>query len=143
MEVEKNTFFAKMWNNLERYYNLPCLGHNVHYISFQVNGLFLPFSEAKSLDRIKITESCLEFDRKIKLRFVGFIRFVSFNFGHVQLLRFVVVMVRSYSFRHLDLVKWITLLFPAISVIFLHLNLPHLKKYTTFNVECFEILYFT
>ena len=31
----------------------------------------------------------------IKLRFVSFIRFVGFNFGHVQLLRYVVVMVRS------------------------------------------------
>ena len=41
----------------------------------------------------------------VKLRFVGFIRFVGFNFGHVQLLRFVVVMVRSYSFGHLDSVK--------------------------------------
>ena len=28
----------------------------------------------------------------VKLRFVGFIRFVGFNFGLVQLLRFVVVM---------------------------------------------------
>ena len=27
----------------------------------------------------------------LKLRFVGFIRFVSFNFGQVQLLRFIVV----------------------------------------------------
>ena len=41
----------------------------------------------------------------VKLRFVGFIRFVGFNFGHVQLFRLVVVMVRSYSFGHLDLVK--------------------------------------
>ena len=41
----------------------------------------------------------------VKLRFVGFIRFVSVDFGHVQLLRFVVVMVRSYSFGNLDLVK--------------------------------------
>ena len=45
----------------------------------------------------------------VKLRFVGFKRFVSFNFGQIQLLRFVVVMVRSNSFGHLDLVKWITL----------------------------------
>ena len=41
----------------------------------------------------------------VKLRFVGFMRFVGFNFGHVQLLRFFIVMVRSYSFSHLDLVK--------------------------------------
>ena len=40
-----------------------------------------------------------------KLRFVGFISFISFNFGHVQLLRFIIVMVRSFSFGHLDSVK--------------------------------------
>ena len=33
------------------------------------------------------------------------LRFVGFNFGHVQLLRFVVVMVWSYSFGHLESVK--------------------------------------
>ena len=33
------------------------------------------------------------------------LRFVGFNFGHVQLLRLVVVMVWSYSFGHLELVK--------------------------------------
>ena len=38
----------------------------------------------------------------VKLRFVGFRRFVSFNFGQVQLLRFIVVMVRSYSFGHVN-----------------------------------------
>ena len=41
----------------------------------------------------------------VKLRFVGFIRFVSFNFGQIQKIRFIVVMVRSYSFGHLDSVK--------------------------------------
>ena len=41
----------------------------------------------------------------VKLRFVGIIRLVSFHFSHVQLLRFVTVMVRSYSFGHLDSVK--------------------------------------
>ena len=41
----------------------------------------------------------------VKLGFVGFIRFVGFNLGHVQFLRFVVVMVRSYSCGHLDSVK--------------------------------------
>ena len=35
----------------------------------------------------------------VKLRFVGF------NFGQIQLLRFVVVMVRSNSFGHLESVK--------------------------------------
>ena len=35
----------------------------------------------------------------VKLRFVGV------NFGQIQLLRFVVVMVRSYSFGHVDSVK--------------------------------------
>ena len=33
------------------------------------------------------------------------LRFVGFNFVHVQLLRFVIVMVRSYSFGHLESVK--------------------------------------
>ena len=47
----------------------------------------------------------------VKLRFIGFIRFVGVNFGQIQLLRFVVVMVRSNSFGHLDWVKWITLVF--------------------------------
>ena len=41
----------------------------------------------------------------VKLRFVSFIRFVGFNFSHVQLLRLVVVMVWSYSFGHLESVK--------------------------------------
>ena len=45
----------------------------------------------------------------VKLRFVGFRRFVGFNFGQVQLLRFVVVMVRSNSFGHLHLVTLINL----------------------------------
>ena len=46
----------------------------------------------------------------VKLLFVGFIKFVGFNFGHVQLLSFVVVMVWSYSFGRLDSAKWITLI---------------------------------
>ena len=33
------------------------------------------------------------------------LRFVSFNFAHVQLLRFVIFMVRSYSFGHLDCLR--------------------------------------
>ena len=37
----------------------------------------------------------------VKLRFVGFIRFVGFNFGHVQLLRFIIVTVWSYSFGYI------------------------------------------
>ena len=41
----------------------------------------------------------------VKLRFVGFIRFVGFNFSQIQKIRFVVVMVWSYSFGHLDYVK--------------------------------------
>ena len=41
----------------------------------------------------------------VKLRFVGFIRFVGFNFGQIQKIRFVVVMVRSYSFGHVESVK--------------------------------------
>ena len=41
----------------------------------------------------------------VKLRFVGF------KFGQVQLLRFVVVMVHSNSFGHLDSIKQITLIF--------------------------------
>ena len=41
----------------------------------------------------------------VKLRFVGFIRYFSSNFGQIQKIRFVVVMVQSYSFGHLDSVK--------------------------------------
>ena len=41
----------------------------------------------------------------IKLRFAGFIRFVGFNFGQIQKIRFAVVMVWSYSFGHVKLVK--------------------------------------
>ena len=37
----------------------------------------------------------------VKLRFVGIKTFVSFNFGQVQLLSFIAVMIRSYSFGHL------------------------------------------
>ena len=38
------------------------------------------------------------------------LRLVIVNFGQIQLLRFVVVMIRSNSFGHLDLVKLVTLL---------------------------------
>ena len=41
----------------------------------------------------------------VKLRFVGFIRFVGFNLGQIQKIRFVVVMVPSNSFRHVESVK--------------------------------------
>ena len=41
----------------------------------------------------------------VKLRFVGFTGFVGFNFGQIQKIRFVVVMVWSYSFGHFDSVK--------------------------------------
>ena len=37
------------------------------------------------------------------------LRFVIVNFGQIQLLKFVVVMIRSNSFGHLDSVKLITL----------------------------------
>ena len=46
----------------------------------------------------------------VKLRFVGFSRFVGFNFGQVQLLRIVVVMIWSNSFGYLHSVMLITLL---------------------------------
>ena len=61
---------------------------------------FTPLQEKKTsgMDRVRRTQV-------IKLRFVGFIRFVGFNFSHVQILRFVIVMVWSYSFGHLDSVK--------------------------------------
>ena len=45
----------------------------------------------------------------VKIRFVGFIRFVGLNYVHIKKIRFVNVIVRSYSFGHLDSVKWITL----------------------------------
>ena len=64
---------------------------------------FAPLQEKKTLGR-KVRRT-----PDVKLRFVGFIRFVGFNFGHVQLLRFVVVMVWSYSFGHLGSVKLIFL----------------------------------
>ena len=38
------------------------------------------------------------------------LRFVSFNFGHVLLFRSVIVMVRSYSFGHLESVRWVFLI---------------------------------
>ena len=41
----------------------------------------------------------------VKLRFVGFIRFLGFSFGQIQKIKFVIVMVWSYSFGHLDSVK--------------------------------------
>ena len=41
----------------------------------------------------------------VKLRFVVFNRFVGFNFGQIQLLRLIVVMVWSKSFSNLDSVK--------------------------------------
>ena len=50
-------------------------------------------------------QCCAELLTTQILRFVGFIRFIGLNSGHVQLLRFINVMVRSYSFGHLDSVK--------------------------------------
>ena len=60
---------------------------------------------APSLCSSTIKKSGTE-DRKtpdIRLRFVGF------NFGHVQLLMFIVVVIRSYSFCHLDLAFLVSL----------------------------------
>ena len=56
----------------------------------------------------------------IKLKFVGFIRFVGFNFGQIQLLRFVVVMIWSYSFGHVESVKWFTLDYIRLECIYFH-----------------------
>ena len=46
----------------------------------------------------------------VKLRFIGFNRFVGFNFGQIQFLRLVVVMVWSNSFGHLESVKLLFLI---------------------------------
>ena len=68
-------------------------------------------SLASLLYKKKMSGTEIRRTQDLKLRFVGFIRFVSFirfvgfNFGQVQLLRFVVVMVQSKSFGHLDSVK--------------------------------------
>ena len=77
----------------------PALAHKLALAGTPAQLRFTPLQEKKT--------SGMEVRRTLdeKLRFVGFIRFVSFNFGHVQLLKFVIVMVRSYSFSHLDLVK--------------------------------------
>ena len=61
----------------------------------------------------------------VKLRFVSFNRFHGFNFGQIQLLRFVVVMVWSNSLGHLESVKWLFLLFCEN------------KKYLKISVFCF------
>ena len=53
---------------------------------------FAPLQEKTSGTEVRRTPD-------VKLRFVGF------NFGQIHLLRFVVVMVRSNSFGHLDSVK--------------------------------------
>ena len=50
---------------------------------------FTPLQEKTSGMQIRGTPD-------IRLRFAGF------NFGYVQLLRFVIVMIRSYSFCHLN-----------------------------------------
>ena len=74
---------------------------NINMTPTNINFTLQKYAGAVGLDR------CTEVRRtpNIQLRFVGFIRFVSFNFSHVQLLRFVVVMVWSYSFGHLDSFK--------------------------------------
>ena len=60
----------------------------------------------------------------VKLRFASFNRFVGLNFGKIQLLRFVVLMVWSNSFGHLDSVKWITLIwFPVFRLLLYYHNL--------------------
>ena len=57
--------------------------------------------------RVWINSFCFhnDNDEDVKLRLDSFNSFVSFNFGQIQLLRFVVVMVWSNLFGHLDLVK--------------------------------------
>ena len=53
------------------------------------------------------------------LRFVSVIRLVNFNFGHVQMLRFLIVIFWSDSLGHLELVKWIFLLFCVWKLLYL------------------------
>ena len=53
---------------------------------------FAPLQEKKSGMEVRRSPEVPD----VKLRFVGFIKFVSFNFGHVQLLKFALVMVWSY-----------------------------------------------
>ena len=59
----------------------------------------------RSSTRKKISGTDIRRTPDVKLKFVGFNRFVGVNFGQIQLLRFVVVMVRSYSFGHVNSVK--------------------------------------
>ena len=77
----------------------------------------------------------------IKLRFVSFNRFVGFNFGQIQLLRFVVIMVRSNSIGHLESVKWLFLYLSSkyyFSIFFsLHLSL-WAAAWVTFNEGVFN-----
>ena len=63
----------------------------------------------RSSTRKKISGTKIRRTPDVKLRFVGYIRFVGFNVGQAHLLRFVDVMVWSNSFVQLDSVKWIIL----------------------------------
>ena len=62
---------------------------------------FTPQKYALLLYKIKTSGTEVRRTQDVRIRFVGFIRFVSFNFGNVQLLRFVcpghgsVIFIRS------------------------------------------------
>ena len=66
-----------------------------------------------SFTRRKTSGTEVRRTRHMILSFVGFIRFIGFNFIHVQLLRLMVVMVSSHSLGHLESVKWIFLSNPS------------------------------
>ena len=74
----------------------PIPARNLALAGIPAQPRFAPLQEKKITSSLKTQEKDFH---------VGFNRFVGFNFGPIQLLRFVIVMVRSNSFGHIDLVK--------------------------------------
>ena len=71
--------------------------------------------EANLHDRIKMTKNWLTFHKSTLISLItkvtnhDLIEKNKYNYHIIQLIMFFIVMFLSYSFRHLDSVKWITL----------------------------------
>ena len=105
-------FDRKIFPNDEPYFlNLTKIHEtDKHYFTPKIYAGAVGFSPLKEKTSGTVVRRTLD----VKLRFVGF------NFGHVQVLRFVIVMIQSYSFGHLYLVNWIFLLKGFIKSTYYH-----------------------
>ena len=104
-------FFTTFWLLLKIIY---CKIQQIEFTDSMISIIRSPFRNRPQFPLASSTPSNTDTEIRrtldVKLKFVGFRRFVGFNFGQVQLLRFVIVMFRSYSFGHLYSVMLTTLI---------------------------------